>query len=177
MSEIYRGELRKKLPRKNKAKKLAAGLRGDQEGLRALIREEIHGQHKKLPALFKHFGIEAELDFDDAIFELALRLAEAHVPGFQYEQARGAPKKWDYQKRVKAAIELGKLEARHPGKSHNYLASILHKQVPWSSMSKTSAALLKQIRLLNRDDATMNVILEETKSTNRLASLLMRGNS
>lgn len=176
MSEIYRGELRKKLPRKNEAKKLAAVLREDPEGLRALIREEIEAQHKKLPALFKHFGIEPGLDFDDAYFELAMRLAEAHVPGFQYEQARGAPRKWDHRKRVKAAIELGKLQHHHPDKSDNYLASILHKQLPWSSMSKTPGALLKQIRLLNQEEAAIKLVLQETSSTNRLVSLLTRGN-
>lgn len=176
MATAYRGELNKKLAPKQEAKKMAALLRNDEQALRALIKEE-HGQQiAKLPALFQHFGIDETEDFGQACFDLMMCLAEAHVPGFQFQQARGAPRKWSYDQRIKAAVALGKLAAKHPTKSHNNLAAILHTQEPWNSLSKTPGALLKQIRLLNRETAIAKEVWTESHPLNKLARLLGRGN-
>lgn len=175
MATAYRGELSKKLAPKQEAKKMAALLRDDEQALRALIKEEHDQQMAKLPALLQHFGIDEEDDFSQACFELMMCLAEAHVPGFQFQKARGAPKKWSYDMRIKAAIALGKLAAEHPTKSENNLAIILHSKEPWSSLSKTPGALLKQIRLFNREAAIAQEVWAEVRPLNKLADLLVRG--
>ena len=174
MATKYRGELGKKLPPRQHAKKLAAALREDKEALANLVRKELELQTAKLPALFEHFEIEYTLDYDDAIYLLALALAEAHVPGFQFEQARGAPKKWSFEKRIKAAASLGKLGTEFPGKSQNALAAIMHKREPWKSLSRTPASLLKQIRFLNIEQVAVNGISGKIGTGNILKDLLSR---
>ena len=175
MAQNYSGVLRKKLPPEEKNKKLMAMQSADDEVFRGLLRKEVSQKFEKLPALFLHYEIDLSEGFDNAVFDLMLCLAHAHVPGFRREMARGAPKQWDFTLRKKASFELGKISAVRPLLSQNAIAAILHKQKPWNELSKTPAALLKQIRLLKQEQKIFQEVVAETKPINRLAELLNQG--
>jgi hypothetical protein len=174
MTPKYGGVLSKKLPPKNDGKKLAALLREDEDAFQALVDAEWDQIIAKIPALLDHYEIDHNLNPDHKLFKLAMALAKAHVPGFQCGKKRGAPTKWDSEKRRKAAHALDRLSLERPGKSENDLAKVLHKQTPWNGMSRSPEALLKQVRLLNKEKAASDEILAQSNGVNRLA-MLMRG--
>lgn len=175
MTQKYRGVLNKKLPAKDDRKKLAALLRDDEETFRVLVSAEWAQKMEKIPALFEHYEIENSRNLSGMLFDLVIALAEAHVPGFQSELKRGAPVKWDSAKRRKAALALGRLSFERPGATDNALAKILHKESPWSELCKSPEALLKQVRLLNREKVE-STVLARTTGLNRLAGLFNDGN-
>jgi hypothetical protein len=61
--------------------------------LEAFVRGEIL---KKIPALLDHYGIDDALPLENKWCQVAIKLALAHVPGFQIKMSkqRGAKRKW-----------------------------------------------------------------------------------
>ncbi len=90
----YTGILAKKIPNLGRLSAPGTSLLGETDADRAFDAEI----DKRLTALFAHYGIEPQLTCPkgaeaEAVWDLMIELARAHVPGFKRERVRTTPKR------------------------------------------------------------------------------------
>ncbi len=106
--------------------------------------------------LFRYYGVTLG-DWVD----LAMRLAEEHVPAFQREQARDGPKPvWDFQSRALLRIRVDEYVAVS-GRSLNAAYAHLARQKPWKEMfgpNTKKRALALKAQYLKADPAWVQIV-------------------
>lgn len=90
----YTGILARKIPNLGRLSGPGTSLLGETDADRAFDAEI----DKRLTALFAHYGIEPQLTCPkgaeaEAVWDLMIELARAHVPGFKRERVRTTPKR------------------------------------------------------------------------------------
>ena len=101
-------------------------------------------------ALFDHYDIDRNDDM--AGFDLALKLAYAHVPGFSIRARKTKPQVWNYAKLMKLRLAVNVIRSRHDGgglRAKSLTASaacrILAKRTNFKEIRNLTAARLRRL--------------------------------
>lgn len=95
--------------------------------------------YQKLLLLCEHYGIPTTPIGAFTFYDLAMRLAQDFVPGFQEEVPRGRKQKWHIGNMGALVVEIERL-VQSGDESHGvfWAAGVLAKREPWKSFLDTS---------------------------------------
>lgn len=94
------------------------------------LKSEIQATEERLGLLFNHYQVDPSNPL-----ALAFRLAQAHVPGFQYERAARGPKSpWHDYARAFLALDVDALQGTNPSLSILECCARLARKEPWRNM-------------------------------------------
>jgi hypothetical protein len=167
----YSGDLNKRFPPASKM--VASGKTVEETG--HFLRDEVY---RKMLLLAKHYGIATNVTDPELFAQLAICLAFAHVPGFQFAAERRSSKLWSDERLKDLLATIKQIKKERGIKGDKQACRVIVKEYPqkWGKPVTTRKELRSWIETVESrlQDAKKKAKIEHQLEMKALVAALLR---